>query len=411
MQVKILDRFNLVVLVCAVSLITIGLLAIYSATYGNELVAGNFSKQLISACIGLIIVLVIMYTPPKYIAMSSYVFYGLVIIMLVAVLVVGKKVKGQTSWFNIAGFGIQPSEFAKVATVLALAYFLSNKHQETDVTKPRDFFFAVGIALIPVALIMLQPDMGTTLVFLFLILPVLYWAGMPNYILFIIVAPAITAVCAFLGTWYFVAAVVFVIIMLMVFKRNMNILLKSVVASLSIVAGFSVNMIYSKLQPYQQRRIMSMFNPESDPLGAGYNVIQSKIAIGSGGMTGKGFLQGTQTQLKYIPEQWTDFIFCMVGEEFGFIGSIIVVLLFLVLIWQTIHIAYTCKNQFLSICCIGFATIFSFHILINLGMIMGIMPVIGIPLPFMSYGVSFLFSNLIMLGIILNAYRNRKEYV
>jgi rod shape determining protein RodA len=409
MQIKVFERFNVVVLLTALSLITIGLLAIYSATYGNALVEGNFNKQLVSACIGIIVVLVIMYMPPKYIAMSSYIFYGLVICMLIAVLFFGKKIKGQTSWFSIGGFGIQPSEFAKVATVLALAFFLSNKHKEADVTKPRDFFFAVGIALVPVALIMLQPDMGTTLVFLFLILPVLYWAGMPNYILFIIVAPAITAICAFLGTWYFVASVAFVIVMLMVFKRNL--LVSAIVVCLSIGAGYSVNMVYSKLQPYQQRRIMSMFNPELDPLGSGYNVIQSKIAIGSGGLSGKGFLQGTQTQLKYIPEQWTDFIFCMVGEEFGFVGSIIVVLLFLILIWQTIHIAYICKNQFLSICCIGFATIFSFHILINLGMIMGIMPVIGIPLPFMSYGVSFLLSNLIMLGIILNAYRNRKEYV
>lgn len=409
MQAKLFDRFNFVVFISAFSLIAFGLVAIYSATYGNELVSGNFNKQLISACIGIGIVIGIMYMPPKYIAMSSYVFYVIVLIMLVAVIFLGKKIKGQTSWFSIAGFGIQPSEFAKVATVLALAFFLSNKNQDADVTKPRDFFYAVGICLIPVALIMLQPDMGTTLVFLFLLLPVLYWAGMPNYIMFFIVAPAITAVCAFLGTWYFVAAVLFIIAMMFVFKRN--ILISAVVVCISIGSGFSVNMIYDKLQPYQQKRIMSMFNPESDPLGAGYNVIQSKIAIGSGGLTGKGFLQGTQTQLKYIPEQWTDFIFCMVGEEFGFAGSIAVVLLFFILIWQTIHIAYICKNQFLSICCIGFATIFSFHILINLGMIMGIMPVIGIPLPFMSYGVSFLFSNLVMLGIILNAYRNRKDYV
>ncbi len=409
MQAKLFSRFNFVVFISAFGLITFGLLAIYSATFGNELVAGNFNKQLVSACIGVAVVLAIMYTPPKYIALTSYLFYGLVMILLIAVLIIGKKIKGQTSWFNIAGFGVQPSEFAKVATVLALAFFLSNKHKETDVTKPRDFFFAVGIALIPVALIMLQPDMGTTLVFLFLILPVLYWAGMPNYIMFFIVAPALTAICAFLGTWYFVAAVLLIIGMMFVFKRNM--LISAIVVCIAIGSGFSVNMVYNKLQPYQQKRIMSMFNPESDPLGSGYNVIQSKIAIGSGGLTGKGFLQGTQTQLKYIPEQWTDFIFCMVGEEFGFTGSIIVVLLFLVLIWQTIHIAYICKNQFLSICCIGFATIFSFHILINLGMIMGIMPVIGIPLPFMSYGVSFLLSNLIMLGIILNAYRNRKEYV
>lgn len=409
MQAKLFDRFNFVVFFSALGLITFGLVAIYSATFGNELVAGNFNKQLISAAVGVLLVLAIMYTPSKYIAMSSYIIYGIVLILLIAVIFLGKKIKGQTSWFSVGGFGVQPSEFAKVATVLALAYFLSNKNKEADVTKFRDFMYAVAICLVPVALIMLQPDMGTTLVFLFLLLPVLYWAGMPNYIMFFIVAPAITAITAFLGTWYFVVAVIFIIAMMLVFKKN--ILISVIIVCISIASGFSVNMVYNKLQPYQQKRIQSMFNPESDPLGAGYNVIQSKIAIGSGGLSGKGFMQGTQTQLKYIPEQWTDFIFCMVGEEFGFIGSIAVVLLFLILIWQTIHIAYICKNQFLSICCIGFATIFSFHILINLGMIMGIMPVIGIPLPFMSYGVSFLLSNLIMLGIILNAYRNRKDYV
>jgi rod shape determining protein RodA len=258
-------------------------------------------------------------------------------------------------------------------------------------------------------MIMLQPDMGTSLVFVILILPMLYWAGLSNFVLFSIIAPVLCAVGAFLGSWTFIAAVLIVVFVLLMFKRN--ILISTIVFCICISAGFSVNLVYDRLQPYQQKRIAAMFNAESDPLGSGYNVIQSKIAIGSGGLTGKGFLHGTQTQLKYIPEQWTDFIFCMVGEEFGFIGSVIVVLLFMILIWQTIHIAYVCKNQFLSLCCIGFATIFSFHILINLGMIMGIMPVIGIPLPFLSYGVSFLISNLIMLGIILNAYRNRKEYV
>jgi rod shape determining protein RodA len=256
---------------------------------------------------------------------------------------------------------------------------------------------------------MLQPDLGTSLVFLAFILPVLYWAGMPNYILFILAAPVVTAVCAFLGTWFFVAALCAVLLGLLAFKKNL--LISSLVFCSVIVTGLSVNMVYNKLQPYQQKRISNMFNPEGDALGSGYNVIQAKIAIGSGGLWGKGFLQGTQTQLKYIPEQWTDFIFCMVGEEFGFVGAIIVVILFITLIWQTIYIAYICKNRFLSISCIGFASIITFHMLINMGMTMGIMPVIGIPLPFMSYGVSFLISNLLMLGIILNAYRNRKDYV
>jgi rod shape determining protein RodA len=267
---------------------------------------------------------------------------------------------------------------------------------------------AAMLGLFPVGLIMLQPDTGTSLVFLVMLLPILYWAGLPNYVLFFIVAPAIAAVCAFLGTYYFIGCILLILGGLFYFKKNL--LISTLIVTAAIVAGLSVNVVYNKLQPYQQKRIVAMFNPEADALGSGYNVIQSKIAIGSGGMWGKGFLQGTQTQLKYIPEQWTDFIFCMVGEEFGFAGSILVIILFLTLIVQTIHVAFLCKNKFLSICCIGFASIFTFHMFINLGMTMGIMPVIGIPLPFMSYGVSFLIANMCMLGVVMNAYRNRKDY-
>lgn len=405
---KIFNRFNPVIFLSAFGLISIGLLAIYSATYGNPDVSGNFTKQIISAVVGLALVLTVTFLPTRYISTTSYILYGLNIFLLIAVLFVGKKISGQTSWFSIGGFGVQPSEFAKFTTVLALANFLSNKEKDTDVTNLRDFAIAVFIGLLPVALIMLQPDTGTSLVFLAMILPILYWAGMPNHVLFFIIAPAITAVCAFLGTYYFIGALVLVIIGLMFFKKN--ILISTLVITATVLSGLSVNYVYNKLQPYQQKRIIAMFSPETDALGSGYNVIQSKIAIGSGGMWGKGFLQGTQTQLKYIPEQWTDFIFCMVGEEFGFIGSVIVVILFLTLIWQTIHVAFSCKNKFLSISCIGFTSIFLFHMLINLGMTMGIMPVIGIPLPFMSYGVSFLLANLCMLGVIMNAHRNRKDY-
>lgn len=409
MQSKAADRLNISVLVSSLGLLTIGLIAIYSATYGNLQVESNFTKQLVAAFAGIVLVSAIVFMPPRFLQLTSYIFYGLTILLLVLVLFLGKKISGQTSWFSIAGFGIQPSEFAKVSAVLALSNFLSGKFTETDVTKPRDFFVALFIGLFPVVLIMLQPDMGTSLVFLVFILPVLYWAGMPNFVLFFIIAPGLTAVGAFLGKYYFIFAVLIVLGGLLLFKRN--ILVSTIILCITIFSGISVSYVYNKLQPYQQKRIMNLFTPENDALGSGYNVIQAKIAIGSGGVFGKGFLQGTQTQLKYIPEQWTDFIFCMVGEEFGFVGAIIVVILFLVLIIQTIHIAYICKNKFLSICCIGFATIFSFHMLVNMGMTMGIMPVIGIPLPFMSYGVSFLLSNMIMLGIILNAYRNRKEYV
>jgi rod shape determining protein RodA len=405
---KKFERINFVIIFCTLMLVTIGLLAIYSATHNNPEVAVNFYKQMIFAAVGLMVALIITFLPPRYLSMSSYFFYIANLTLLALVVLIGRKISGSTSWFSIAGFGIQPSEFAKVTTVLALAHYLSGKQLETDITKPKDFFIAILIGLIPVMLIMLQPDLGTSFVFLAMLIPLLYWAGMPNYILFIIIAPVVTAICAFLGTLYYLIALVIVVSFLIGFKKN--ILISSLIFVITVVSGLSVNLVYNKLQPYQQKRIIAMFNPEADALGSGWNVIQSKVAIGSGGLWGKGFLQGTQTQLKFIPEQWTDFIFCMVGEEFGFIGSIFVILIFLILIWQIVNIAWVCKNKFLSICCIGFASILSFHILINLGMTMGIMPVIGIPLPFMSYGISFLMSNMLMIGIISNAYRNRKEY-
>ncbi len=179
---------------------------------------------------------------------------------------------------------------------------------------------------------------------------------------------------------------------------------------LNFAVGYSVDTLYNKLQPYQQNRIKAVFDPTTDPLGSGYNVIQSKVAIGSGGLFGKGFLQGTQTQLKFIPEQWTDFIYCMIGEEFGFVGSVLILIFYLIIIFQLVNNAYLSKNRFLSVACIGFASIILFHLVINVGMTIGIMPVIGIPLPLMSYGVSSLISFLVMIGIGMSAYDIRNQY-
>lgn len=408
MSNRVFERFNFKILIAVLALMTIGLLAIYSATNGNPSVVDNFKKQVAGAIAGLILMVTIYYLPPRYLQLAAYPLYGFTLFLLVLVLFVGKRVLGHTSWFSIGGFGIQPSEFAKIATVLTLARFLSDKQFDTDVSKPRDFLIAIFLGLFPVCLIMLQPDAGTSLVFFAVLLPILYWGGMPNFILFVIVTPIIVAVCSFLGTYFFVGAMIVASIVLLFFKKNLLITTLAIV--MFLVAGMSVNVVFNKLQPYQKKRIIAVFNPESDALGSGYNVIQSKIAIGSGGLWGKGFLQGTQTQLKYIPEQWTDFIFCMVGEEFGFAGSIVVVLLFFLLIAQAIHTAFQSKNKFLSLCTIGFSCIFMYHAFFNIGMTCGIMPVIGIPLPFMSYGVSFLVSNFIMIGIFLNTYRNRKEY-
>jgi rod shape determining protein RodA len=330
-------------------------------------------------------------------------------VLLVLVLIIGKKISGSKSWFSMGGFGIQPSEFAKIATVLALANFLSQAEDGyRNVNKIFEFLKACAIVLVPVVLIMRQPDMGTSLVFLSMILPVMFWVGLSPYVLFIVVTPVIAVLGAFFGINYLIGAIALIGLVLLMMKKNIFVAATIIVVNLTI--GLSFDSLYHKLQPYQQKRITAVFDPATDPLGSGYNVIQSKVAIGSGGLFGKGFLQGTQTQLKFIPEQWTDFIYCMIGEEFGFVGSVFILILYMIIIFQLVNNAYITKNRFLSIACIGFGSIILFHLVINVGMTIGLMPVIGIPLPMMSYGLSSLLSFLVMIGIGMSAYRYRNQY-
>lgn len=388
-------------------ILTAGLFAIFSATYTSG--ADYFTKQLTFALLGIVLMLVISYIPPRIIAKGSYIFYGISLILLVLVLLFGKKISGSKSWFSVGGFGIQPSEFAKIATILAVANFLSRTEDGfRNVNKLIEFLKVCGFIIVPVLLVMRQPDMGTSLVFLSMILPILFWVGLSPYVLFVIISPIIVVIAAFFGMTYFIIALVIVGLTLLLFKKN--ILLTAGILVFNFAIGISVDTLYHKLLPYQQNRIKAVFDPTTDPLGSGYNVIQSKVAIGSGGLFGKGFLEGTQTQLKFIPEQWTDFIYCMIGEEFGFAGSIIILALYMIIIFQLVNNAYMTKNRFLSVACIGFASIIFFHLMINVGMTIGIMPVIGIPLPLMSYGISSLLSFLVMIGIGMSAYRYRNQY-
>ncbi|HRE41148.1 MAG TPA: rod shape-determining protein RodA [Ignavibacteria bacterium] len=402
-------RFDIVLLLISISIVTVGLVAIYSATYTGESASTYFSRQFLFAGISVVVLIIVTYLPPKTLAKFSYYFYGLSLLLLILVLFFGKKISGQKSWFSVGGFGIQPSEFAKLTTIMALASFLSNDENENKLSNLKNFIIAIAIIAMPVILIMRQPDMGTALVFLSFIIPVFFWAGLSPYWIIAIISPVIIALAAFFGDIYFYIAIALLGLGLVLFKQRY--IVTAVIVLINIGVGFGTEYAYEKLAPYQQKRIMAVFDPTTDPLGSGYNVIQSKVAIGSGGFFGKGFLQGTQTQLKFIPEQWTDFIFCMIGEEFGFLGAFIIILLYCILIFKLINNAYLCKNRFLGICCIGFASIFLFHLFINIGMTIGLMPVIGIPLPLVSYGISSLLSFMIMIGIAMNAYRNRNIYI
>ena len=399
------DQIDFTTIVSAILLSLIGVISVYSATYdaGASVI---FYRQVLWIALGIVGMLIVMLTPFRSIQFLSYVFYGLSIIALIGVLAAGKMVAGSKSWFGVRGLGLQPSEFAKAATVLALASFLSGRH--INVNRLRDISIAVALVLLPVILILLQPDLGTTVIFFGILLLVMYWAGASNFLLLTVLAPTAAAIASLFGTTPFALVVLFSLVTLLILRENRFV--SSIVFSLTVLVGVSVQFIFGKLAPHQQNRILTFMNPDADPLGAGYNVLQSKIAIGSGGLFGKGYLRGTQTQLNFIPAQWTDFIYCVPSEEFGFIGAFLILFLLTVLLYRGVQIAGMVKSRYASLVAIGVVASFALHTIINIGMSMGMVPVIGVPLPFISYGGSNMITNMLMIGLLLNMYANRKEY-
>lgn len=403
---KLSDKFDFGIFIPAALLIAIGLTAIFSSTFNHPTMSGNFNRQLVFG-VAAFFVFFITYSVPtntfRMIAIPTYLFS---LLLLLIVLVVGRKTSGARSWLDIGPVGFQPSELAKLGTILVMSLYLSRKN--TDIDSFKDILFSLGIGFIPVALILLEPDMGTSMVFMGLILIMIFWKGISLFGLFTVLSPGFVAISALFGFYYFLGSLVLILVLLFLFKKD--VFFSGSIFALNLGAGFFADYLYNALSPHQQKRIQSFIDPNSDPLGAGYNTIQAKVAIGSGGLFGKGFMQGNQTQLQYIPEQWTDFIYCVIGEEFGFIGSMIVLVLFMYLFIRILKVASSTKDEFLSLTLIGILSVYIVHFLINIGMVVGILPVIGIPLPFVSYGGSSLLVNMFMLGIIANVYRNRKNY-
>jgi len=403
---KISDKIDFPVLFSALILIAVGLAAIYSATYNNPAARGNFDKQIVFAIVSLLVFFIIYFLPPKFLKAVAVPSYLLSILLLLAVLVIGKRIYGARSWLGIDSLGIQPSEFAKIGTILMLANFLSKINTKLD--SIMDIIITLAIGLCPVALILLEPDMGTSLVFFVLILVMIFWKGISSFGLFLVLSPLFVAISALFGLDYFIGAVIIVGVLLFFFKKD--IFFSGSILAFNLGVGFFADYIFRILSPHQQKRIQTFINPNADPLGAGYNAMQAKLAIGSGGLWGKGFMHGNQTQLQFIPEQWTDFIYCVIGEEFGFIGAVLVLSLFLVILLRLLKLASFTKDEFLSLTLVGIISVYLIHLIINVGMTVGIMPVIGIPLPFVSYGGSSLMVNMIMLGIAANIFRTRKAY-
>ncbi len=401
---KLTSRFDFIIIAAVAFLLVFGLLAIYSSTQNVFQVRNNFEKQLFALGLSLIIFTVIYFLPTTLIRTAVPWGYGLSIFLLLAVLVFGKTINGAKAWIVLGPLNLQPAEFSKIATLLALAAFLDEKGADLDDIKT--ILKYLGIGLFPVVLIMLQPDLGSSLVFFGMLLALLFWRGISTFGLFVVLAPPLVMVASLFGPWYIAGAFVIVAAFLFTFKKN--IFISVALLGVNFASAFFVKYLFNILSPHQKKRILSFVDPNADPLGAGYNAIQAQIAIGSGGLTGKGFMAGNQTQLQFIPEQWSDFIFCVIGEEFGFVGSILILIMFIIIFMRMLKIATEIRNQFLSLVVVGILSILAVHFAINIGMVLGIVPVIGIPLPFVSYGGSSLLSNFIMLGIVYNIYRGRQ---
>ena len=403
MKKNIFSRIDFVIIILISLLITAGLIAVYSAVHAPGMAKNlYFKKQVIFAVSGFVFMLIIAFIPFKLIERSAYFIYGTALFLLLLVPLFGVKGFGAERWLAIGSFKLQPSELAKLASVLAAARYLAKP--EIEVNHWKSILITLAIILLPFVLIAKQPDLGTSLVFLALLIPVLFWAGIRWFIIFIFVSPILTAVFAF-NFWAFLVWMLMVSAILLLSKQNISVLI--FIFLVHIAVGLTTPILWGHLRPYQQQRILTFANPEADPKGAGYQIIQSKTAIGSGGIWGKGFLHGSQTQLKFLPAQHTDFIFSVIGEEFGFFGISIVIGLFILLFLYLLYLATNLRSVFASITLVGITTILGFHVIVNIGMTVGLAPVTGLPLPFISYGGSFLISVFIMIGFALNFSMNR----
>jgi len=406
-------RFDWISLICWIFLSVVGLIAIYSATLGpvSEFlpahILGNFQKQLIWVGVSVLSIFFIQFVSPRIFQQLSFLLYALGLFLIILTIFIGEEVNGAKSWIVIGGQRFQPAEPMKIFTILAVAAYLTSRRDITAV-KLQSALIATGIILVPTAIIILQNDTGSALVFLPLIPVMLFLSGLPHGISVLMISPAVIGYASIVDWRLGVLAAIVAAFIVYVLEKKIWLSVSAVVFGSLLVLGVDLA-LHEILQPHQQLRIQAFLNPFVDPQGAGWNVIQAQTAISSGGIFGKGFLQGTQTQLRFLPEQWTDFIFCVIAEEFGLIGAGAVIIVLSILFMRLLNLAIGLKDPFSQLVIVGVVTILFTHVLVNLGSSMGLIPVIGIPLPFLSYGGSSFLINSGMLAICLNLYLRQKD--
>ncbi|HMI31196.1 MAG TPA: rod shape-determining protein RodA [Candidatus Limnocylindrales bacterium] len=386
----------------------IGIAFVFSATSMPSAAAehGLYLKQMIYLVLALVAGGVIAAVPYRvYEGKTAYLLYGIGLALLVLTLFIGHVGLGAQRWLGWGPIKIQPSELAKVGTVILLANQLSDRKK--DWTQIRNLMGPILTAVIPFLLVLKQPDLGTSVAFVAMLLTMLYWAGLPLLYLFFMISPIANVALSFnTPVWLvFLGLLAFIL-----YRSRIRLLPLLLVVGVNLVVGIATPQIWNHLQPYQKQRITTFLDPGADAYGAGYQIIQSKIAIGSGQVFGKGFLHGTQKALAFLPEQHTDFIYSVVGEETGFIGAAIVALLYLLLILRGIRVAHHARNKFGGLLAIGMTSIFLYHVLVNIWMTVGLAPVTGLPLPLLSYGGSSLVASFLQVGLIQNVAMRWREY-
>lgn len=406
-QKGIFHKTDWVMIVLYLLLVFLGWLNLYAASYDEKHnhifdFSQKYGKQVIWILAAFLLAMITLLVDGKFFSQFAWLFWGISMILLVFVIFEGKMVSGSRSWFAFGGLQIQPTEFAKTATGLVIARYLSGL--DINIRKTRTLLVLALMIFLPAGLVLLEHDTGSALVFLSFLL-VFYRAGISEKILIFFVALPFLGVLALVMNKLILAGIVLPVfgVYFLSTRRTLRIIM-TVSAFYLLTVGyiFSVNYVVDHvLKPHQRTRINVLLGKDIDPKGAGYNVNQSLIAIGSGRMTGKGYLQGTQTKYNFVPEQSTDFIFCTVGEEWGFLGSLVVIALFIFLFIRIILVAERQRSKFSRLFGYSAAALLFFHFTINIGMALGLIPVIGIPLPFFSYGGSSLWAFTLLLFIFI----------
>lgn len=383
----------------------IGVVLIYAATYysPNPAEHGLHTKQFLWLIMGLVVCAIVYFIPLKVHEAFSFVYYFGSIFILMALLATSNEVASR--WFRLGAFSFQPSEITKLTVALALSRYLA--FRKLRYTSFSWVFLLLLIVAVPAGLVLIQPDLGSSLVFFALFFGLLLWSGLPLNRVLLVITPVISMVAAIHWVSW---AIFFFLLLLLISLSRLSLLQGVFFFIVNLLFGMITPLIWNKLHGYQKMRIIIFLDPGQDPKGAGYQIIQSKIAIGAGGIFGQGFLKGSQTKLNFLPEQHTDFIFSVLSEQFGFIGDFIILALFGWLFYKGFSLAFKARNQFYSYAACGMMTIMVFQVLLNIGMTIGLMPVTGLPLPFLSYGGSALIFFWAIIGFLLAINRDWQEY-